>query len=400
MVKTYLKIELYNTDTGFSNYGISHLNIEGRLSVTEGYFPDNDTDNTFDNAKTEYNLTVGDKFYFLPGVSVPRIKLKDLASSHKIKTVKDINDATVIFTGRKTMHSVTDYVWHHAVNKDALLVFLASAKTNNNITDYEYEKLVPVISSSTEDKLCTNYQTIRLILDTDIPYHIENSQYDGSNKFVTINPDYSDLYHALQTRELYTEDALYPHLNGPDATVIDEGMYESISEMFRSSDDDNCTLAMEIMANCDYNESIVYLGLLFNNYGYKIYNMRSKNHVNFKSLLNYMGNTSKDPSMEKDEIVRCILNKNLLTVDHMNVLSKEFANDIAQGGDSKYFRVKTICFSKEVDEALGLELTIQVKDDYVHESVQEVEEEEEDNKSEEPIQEDEYTNTEFDPFEF
>jgi hypothetical protein len=84
----------------------------------------------------------------------------------------------------------------------------------------------------------------------------------------------------------------------------------------------------------------------------------------------------------------------------MNVLSKEFANSIAQTGNSKYFRVKTICFSKEVDEALGLELTMQVKNDYVHIPVQEVEEEEEDNKSEEPIQEDEYTNTEFDPFEF
>ena len=395
MVKTYLKIDLYNTDTGFSNYGISHLNIEGKLSVTEGYFSDDNPDSTFDNAKTEYDLTVGDKFYFLPGVSVPRIKLKDLASSHKIKTVRDIQDATVIFTGKKTMHTMTEYNWRHTVNKDALLVLLASAKTNNNITDYEYEKLVPVISSSTEDKLCTDYQTIRLILDTDIPYHIESSQYEGSTKFVTINSDYSDLYHAIQTRGLYTEDALYPHLNGPDATIIDDGMYDSISEMFKSSDDDNCTLAMEIMANCDYNESIVYLGLLFNNYGYKIYNMRSKNHVNFKSLLNYMGNTAGSPSMDKDEIVTCILNKGLLKTSHMDILAKEFSKEIGRNGDSTHFKVKVISYSKEVDQALGIELTLQVKDDYVPEIVQEEKE-----VVEELIQENEHTNTEFDTFEF
>ena len=394
MVKAYLKIELYNTDTGFSNYGISHLNIEGTLSVTEGYFPNDDRDSTFDNAKTEYDLTVGDKFYFLPGVSVPRIKLKDLASSHKIKTVRDIQDATVIFTGKKTMHTMTEYNWRHTVNKDALLVFLASAKTNNNITDYEYEKLVPVISSSTEDKLCTDYQTVRLILDSDIPYHIESSLVDGSNKFITINSDYSDLYHAIQTRGLYTEDALYPHLNGPDATIIDDGMYDSISEMFKSSDDDNCTLAMEIMANCDYNESIVYLGLLFNNYGYKIYNMRSKNHVNFKSLLNYMGNTAGSPSMNKDEIVTCILNKGLLKTSHMDILAKEFSKEIGRNGDSTHFKVKVISYSKEVDQALGIELTLQVKDDYVSEIVQE------EVIVEELIQENEHTNTEFDPFEF
>lgn len=395
MVKKYLKIALCNTDTGFNDYGISHLNIEGTLSVTEGYFFDDDTDTTFDNAKTEYDLTVGDKFYFLPGVSVPRIKLKDLASSHKIKTVRDIQDATVIFTGKKTMHTMTEYNWQHSVNKDALLVFLASAKTNNNITDYEYEKLVSVISLSTEDILCTDYQTIRLIVDTDIPYHIESSQYDGSNKFVTINSDYTELYHAIQTRGLYTEDALYPHLNGPDATIIDEGMYDSISEMFKSSDDDNCTLAMEIMANCDYNESIVYLGLLFNKYGYKIYNMRSKNHVNFKSLMNYMGTSPNSPSMDKDIIVSCILNKGLLKTSHMDILAKEFSHEIENRGNSTYFKVKVICYSEEVNQALGVELTLQVKDDYVPEIVQEEKE-----VVEELIQENEHTNTEFDTFEF
>ena len=394
MVKKYLKIELYNTDTGFSHYGISHLNIEGRLSVTEGYFPDDYTDTTFDNPKTEYNLTVGDKFYFLPGVSVPRIKLKDLASSHKIKTVKDINDATVIFTGRKTMHSVTDYVWHHAVPKEGLLSFLASAKENGNMSDYEYEKLVPVISASIEEMLCTDYQTRRLLEDADIPYFM-NNMVVGSNKFVTINPDYSDLYHALQTRELYTEDALYPHLNGPDATIIDEGMYESISEMFRSSDNDNCTLAMEIMANCDYNESIAYLGLLFNNYGSKIYTMRSKNHVNFKSLMNYMGNNASSPSMTKDDIVESILDKGLLKAANARILMDAFSYELGYQGNSKYFKIKSVCFSSDVDKALEAELTLQVKNDYVQESVQE-----EEVTVEEPIEENEPTDTEFDPFEF
>ena len=395
MVKKYLKIELYNTDSGFNHYGISHLNIEGKLSVTEGYFPDNDTDTTFDNPKTEYNLTVGDKFYFLPGVSVPRIKLKDLASSHKIKTVKDINDATVIFTGRKTMHSVTDYVWHHAVPKEGLLSFLASAKENGNISDYEYEKLVPVISASIEDMLCTDYQTRRLLEDVCIPYYMNNIIV-GSNKFVTINPDYSDLYHALQTKELYTEDALYPHLNGPDATIIDEGMYESISEMFKSSDNDNCTLAMEIMANCDYNESIAYLGLLFNSYGVKIYAMKSKNHVNFKSLMNYMGNSPSSPSMSKDDIVKSILDKGLLKAANAKILMDAFSHELGYGGNSRYFRIKSVCFSTDVDKALEAELTLQVKKDYVPETPQEQEEV----IVEEPIEENEPTNTEFDPFEF
>jgi hypothetical protein len=39
----------------------------------------------FSEVTTEYTPTKGDKLYFLPGVNVPRIKLKDLSLNYGIK---------------------------------------------------------------------------------------------------------------------------------------------------------------------------------------------------------------------------------------------------------------------------------------------------------------------------
>ena len=72
-----------------------------------------------------------------------------------------------------------------------------------------------------------------------------------------------------------------------------------------------------------------------------------------------------------------------------------FSYELGYQGNSKYFRIKSVCFNETVDKALEAELTLQVKKDYVQESVQE-----EEVIVEEPIEENEPTNTEFDPFEF
>jgi hypothetical protein len=48
-------------------------------------------------------------------------------------------------------------------------------------------------------------------------------------------------------------------------------------------------LAMEIMANSKYVESLIYLELLFYRYAGRISDRHTKNHVNFKSLLGYLG---------------------------------------------------------------------------------------------------------------
>ena len=87
---------------------------------------------------------------------------------------------------------------------------------------------------------------------------------------------------------LCDEKDLLENLNGDDALVIGETEFEQLRQMFLSSDSDNHVLAMEIMANSNYSQSIFYLLRLFKDYNRKISDQRSRNHVNFKSLVSIM----------------------------------------------------------------------------------------------------------------
>jgi hypothetical protein len=139
-------------------------------------------------------------------------------------------------------------------------------------------------------------------------------------------------------------------------------MFNTLSEMFESSDHDNWILAMEIMANCQYRESILYLGLLFYEYGNRIEQMSTKRHINFKSLVNYLGTDIS--GLSKDNVVDILIRKNCVTEEYMNILFKKFQDDVYNYGSSVYFKVKTITFSEEVDKLLNKEMTYQTKYDY------------------------------------
>jgi hypothetical protein len=129
-----------------------------------------------------------------------------------------------------------------------------------------------------------------------------------------------------------------------------------------SSDKENWIVAMEIMANCDYVASILYLVDLFYDFGSRMSDMRTKNHVNFKALKSYMGfDKYMSPSM--DQCVEILKSKNACTRENMMHLLNKFQNSIP-GSYSKHFIVKSVTLSGEFDRELNEELTVNLKDNY------------------------------------
>ena len=79
-METYIKIELEDEGSFFANSDLSYLDLACKITVLEGIGGRNAKLDL--NILNEYTLTNNDKFYFLPGVVIPRIKLKDIANSH------------------------------------------------------------------------------------------------------------------------------------------------------------------------------------------------------------------------------------------------------------------------------------------------------------------------------
>ena len=301
--------------------------------------------NTIVNAQG-YVPVKGDMIYLLPGVNIPRVKLKDLALSLGIRVVRDPAKANVIFAGRNSIAKITSSRWAYKISST-----FALKRIKETCDDGFYiQNLETAIASTGETDIFGSYDDI-----TNIIAHNTRNEYNSSYIY-TIDPEYSEMYTTVKSKTIYSETELLNNINGDDSTTINEEVFEQLKNMFDSSDTDNHVLAMEIMANSKYEDSILYLLMLISQNSYKINSSNTRNHVNFKSMLTYFGWQPRDVShVNTDNIVEMIDNKGLLTVDMIKRLYQEYSEDIIRNiYYDDVFEVKEVTIKQEYLEKLNL----------------------------------------------
>jgi hypothetical protein len=92
---------------------------------------------------------------------------------------------------------------------------------------------------------------------------------------------------------------------------------------------------------------------------------RSKGHVNFKSLLSLMTLPSSYFRMNIDDVMDKLKKHKQLTKENVDIVLKLHGDDITDGGNSLYFRVKTITLCTEYLEAMDFNYTFVVQEDFV-----------------------------------
>ena len=288
----------------------------------------------------------GDMIYLLPGVNIPRVKLKDLALSLGIRVVRDPAKANIIFAGRNSIAKITSSRWAYKVNST-----FALERIKETCDDGFYiQNLETAIASTGETDIFGSYDDITNI----IAYNTRNEY--NSSYIYTIDPEYSEMYTTVKSKTIYSETELLNNINGDDSTTINEEVFEQLKNMFDSSDTDNHVLAMEIMSNSKYEDSVLYLLMLISENAYKINNSNTRNHVNFKSMLTYFGWQPRDVTHQNtDDIVQIIDKKGLLTVDMIKRLYQEYNEDIVRNiYYDDVFEVKEVTIKKEYLEKLNL----------------------------------------------
>ena len=334
-MEKFVHIELTN--------GSDHSTVRGLdVNIIEGL---GDSFDTFVNSKG-YVPTKGDTIYLLPGVNIPRMKLKDLALNLGIRVVRDPAKATVVFSGKSSVGKVTTSTWYYFADANTILENVN--KLCND--DYYIEKLETAIASTGSERVCSNWSDMRNTLCNG-NMDIYESQY-----FYGIEPDYLDTYNAIQGKPIYCESELITNINGDDSTVIDYEVYQQLKSMFQSSDDDNHVLAMEIMANSHYEKSVLYLLMLISDFSNIISNTHTRNHVNFKSMLAYFNWVPRQVgSQDADDIIKIIDGKGLLTLDMIKILYKEYTGDIHRNiAYDQVFEIKEITIQQDYLDKLNL----------------------------------------------
>lgn len=304
-----------------------------------------DSVSTFVNSKG-YVPAKGDTIYLLPGVNIPRMKLKDLALNLGIRVVRDPAKATVVFSGKSSVGKLTTSNWYYFADANTILENIKKLCGDQ----YYIDKLETAITGTGATKICSNWSDMRSTLcNGDMGIYVNQYVYG-------IEPEYQETYDAIQGKPIYCESELLTNINGDDSTVIDYDVYKQLKSMFESSDDDNHILAMEIMANSHYENSILYLLMLISDFSSVISNTHTRNHVNFKSMLAYFNWVPRQVShMSADNIIKIIDEKGLLTLDMIKTLYGEYSYNIHRNiVYDNVFEIKEVTIKQDYLDKLNL----------------------------------------------
>ena len=136
---------------------------------------------------------------------------------------------------------------------------------------------------------------------------------------------------------IYLQDEILKQLNTGNL-IINEKKYRELRAFGETGDKDNIVLMMELMANSDYEKSVAYLIFLLREFGQKICQYSEVDHVNFKSLLNFLDIPKTKLAQRWDfnvHYITTLLKKHkVFTKNNVMMLTSLCANDSIDDNDS------------------------------------------------------------------
>lgn len=332
-------------------------------------------ENFANHSGLDYNPKIGDKLYFMPNVNIPRVKLKNLILDYNIKIVKNVEDATAIFANK---HSLSKMLNSKGFYTLPIENFKNCFEILKSFLDVRQKTAVETaLEFYTESIVFLNWESLSIITNGDLQVYKNSIVNEGTLAYAkrstvsvqTISPGDAKILKDVEGKPVYSDGSLVSSLNGDDAVLIDEVVYEQLAQMFKSSDLDNTVIAMEIMANSKFKESLLYIHLLFKEYHNPIAESHTKNHVNFKALLSYLGKDNYSLESKLDTIVDSLILKGVLTEDMLNILMTRYSEQIVKYGSSKYFKVKSITAIEQVLKLINSNYNYTTISDFIPEIV-------------------------------
>lgn len=292
----------------------------------------------------KYEYKDNDIIYINSDCSVPRFKLKDFCEKNNCKITRDINKATAVFISDNFITSQTKRYTLSSVDVNAFKEHLNKAYV---ITEPIAEVL----------KFLDLFSDIDTVLITS--YHLRELQtYGFKLNFISEYQyynicsldDHDKINYILTNPNVYHQDDLLKIIN--KSVVMDTEMYNQVSNMLNSNDNNDIKLAMELIANLDYDACAVYIFLLFKNFGTKMWDSGFRHHINFKSLLNYFDMTSRWNvcRIDLDDVVNKLKQRDLLTDEALKILMPIAEVEIREYNRFNHFKVKEIEFVPEEEK--------------------------------------------------
>jgi hypothetical protein len=276
------------------------------------------------------------KIYRFPNLTLPREKLNVIHEKYGSRTVRDKDIADLCIISTKYFNGITESLWKtpQFKTKQQFLDFYSDSITKNIFTKETIEYIDKFISSIEDNA----------IISIDGSYYWSGNQSDtvatdwfkewtdnkkGDGYCYYIKSQNIDNYLWMQENNdiLIFDDEVVKESTA-DSVILNVEEYERLHTMIKSQDKDNCSLALEIMANCNIEDSRTFLALLFYFNSETMKYATGWNHINVKSLRKqlakyvapggYFANANT-----YDHLIRHLADDDILTEYAVRVISKE-----------------------------------------------------------------------------
>ena len=260
--------------------GFLRSEVEQAMSVSEGWVPQ-----------------PTDKLFFFPGCVVPRFKVRE----KYVVTIKPEN-ATVAFINKDGLTGSGSTFEHYndlmpITRPEANRIIEAYLDSNRKVM------LKSILDNPTIEQVFLSKQWWYQSMYTNT-FLKEGTEPVNTNLLIESVKKYFHEYHCAESQyqllayipgasvnsmncPIYLQDEILKQLNTGNL-IINEKKYRELRAFGETGDKDNIVLMMELMANSDYEKSVAYLIFLLREFGQKIYSYSEVDHVNFKSLLNFL----------------------------------------------------------------------------------------------------------------
>jgi|688.fasta_scaffold00850_42 hypothetical protein len=363
MVRSVLYLDLYNNGSrDLVDPVVRQIELQNVTKLPDhiGYL--SHFYDLIEKRKSNIDFVEKDKIYFTPGCSVPRGKFKTYCEDKNIRVTRDSSKANYIVYSEKSVIGLFSQTWEYTISSELMINLI----TNSNLFNQSTTNLIINTLDKAEyrDKVLISYQTknilekcILLLKNIGfIPMDTEyKNEFDRSKKIIRVDDRKSFELLFDPNTKVINQELILSKINSDN--VINKEMYESIEKLFQSNQESDWTVAMEIMANSDLDNSALYNFLLFKHYyGSRMAYAKSRNHVNFKSMLEYYG-VNKYSNITLDVIIDFLKLKGVFNQYAYDLINEMYVKEIKSYlGDWRFKNIDFNVFDFKINTEIDAEL--------------------------------------------
>jgi hypothetical protein len=235
------------------------------------------------------------KLYRWPHLDLPRQKVDLLKDKFNCKVIRNVDKADIEIISMNGMRKLVEMDWHASFSYSGMYNFLSFLKSADILTKSSLDKCRDILEGIPKES--------RISITRDHPWNIDSAgelfqtskiinKYLDSNRpkgvgreAIVKGKDKIDTYHhIINTSSQVVFDVDINNIIDEDLAVIKNTELEKIQQMISSSDRDNRSLALEMLANCNVNKSFDVVSIIYYWYYDWLKDTNNWNTVNVKAL--------------------------------------------------------------------------------------------------------------------